>query len=176
VPRPKIFESPFKPHRQVVLPKLGREKRHAVFTRGPRELQGALQTAQHPGPAYPPPPVGFTGSRPEWAILWAHQTLGLREGLDFSYQSAALGGRAAFGGQVVDFQEFRQPLAINVQGTYWHYGQGSDKVMQDQQGRYDLARFGLRLIFIDEDDALQAPVYFLQEALNGIDHSRGARV
>ena len=42
------------------------------------------------------------------------------------------------------------------------------------QGWMVIEGMGLTVIYIDEDDALRNALYYVQEAIRGIDHSRGA--
>jgi hypothetical protein len=78
---------------------------------------------------------------------------------------------------VLDFEEYdlNPRLGVNVQGIHWHYEVGSGTIARDQLQRLQLANRGIQLIWIDEDDALRDPVYYLEQARMYIDHSRGAR-
>lgn len=118
---------------------------------------------------YPPMPLDWLGTLPEWAIYWAHLSLGLKPELDFAYvyklEEAPRG---------VDFFEFDLQMAIEIQGLYWHYGFGAAKQLNDLERKIRLEALGITVIFIDEDHALQDPVYFLREARNGVDHSRAS--
>jgi len=122
---------------------------------------------------YPPMPDWFIGSTPEWAVYQALIKLGM-EGR-FTYQSSMLGGRLAKGGAIVDFLLPSLNLAINVTSLYWHYGT-SPKRASDALQRAALEGRGTRVIFIEAEDALRNPVYFVKEALKMRDHSRHARM
>jgi len=125
-------------------------------------------------PRVPEPPDYWHGSRPEWAIYWALMSLGLKEGIDFTYQSAQMGGRLAKGGSVVDFLFYNPPnLAINVQSVYYHY-RGAVAQVRGQMQRAQLEGYGLRVIYIEEEDALRNPQWYVQQALKFRDHSRMA--
>ena len=127
-------------------------------------------------PEIPEPPEDWQGSKPEWAIFHALISLGKKLGVDFEYQSAFLGGRLAKGGAVVDFLFYNPPnLAINVQSVFYHYREITQKV-RGQMQRAQLEGMGLRVIFIDEADALRAPHWYVREALQFRDHSRMAGV
>lgn len=122
-------------------------------------------------PNLPEVPEDWVGSRPEFYIFWALLSLGKKPDRDFTYQSAQMGGRLERGGAVVDFLFYDPPnLAINVQSTYYHYR----TITQQTRGQMQWAQLeglGLHLIFIDEEDALSNPKYFVQEAMEFRDHS-----
>ena len=124
-------------------------------------------------PSLAEPPDGWEGSKPEWVFYASLVELGYEPGNDFSYQSPLMGGRLDKGGAVIDFL-FKNPpdLAINVQGTYYHYGMGVETATRDVLGRIQLASMGIILIFIDEDSLEDNPIYYVQEALRYRDHSR----
>lgn len=123
-------------------------------------------------PIIPDPPEDWAGSKPEWSIFWGLLSLGLKPDRDFVYQSAQMGGRLAKGGAVVDFLFYNPPnLAINIQSTYYHYV-GVVTQARGQMQRAQLEGYGLRMIYIEEEDALRDPRFYIREALRGIDHSR----
>lgn len=122
--------------------------------------------------AFPEPPETWVGSRPEWAIYHALLSLGKKEGVDFTYQSSQLGGRMEKGGAVIDFLFYDPPnLGVNIQSTYYHYREVSQRVKGAMQ-RAQLEAYGIKMIYIDEEDALKAPRYFVMEAMAGRDHSQ----
>ena len=116
------------------------------------------------------PPADWTGTRPEWAVYWGLENNGLTEGLDFTYQARLPGVGAGYYSQV-DFLMDSYNIGIEVQGKYWHYGQGTQKVATDMFREQLFAGQGIQIIFIDEEDALTDPKYFVSEALKGVDHS-----
>lgn len=103
------------------------------------------------------------------------QRKGWQEGTDFLTQVPL----AAFPdlGAVADFQIVRTlPQMIwRVQGLYWHYGLGAAKREYDALQRNALESLGYRVIDLDEDDVLRRLSFVVEEAIQGIDHSRGAR-
>ena len=118
-------------------------------------------------------PQGWTGSVPEWLTYESLQKAGKIPGQDFTYQSPLLGGRIQKGGVVIDFDFSNPPdIAINVQGVYFHYQFGVETSARDRMARAQLAGEGKQLIFIDEDDLLEDPDYYVLEALRYRDHSR----
>jgi len=123
-------------------------------------------------PRLPDPPANWMGSKPEFYVYHALISLGKKPGVDFVFQSAFMGGRMQKGGDVVDFLFYNPPnLAINIQSTYYHYTSAGLKA-RGQMQRAQLEGMGLKVIFIDEADALRNPRFYAREALSGIDHSR----
>jgi len=120
------------------------------------------------------PPYEWSGSKPEWAIWWALTQIGLKPEKDFIYQSPQAGGRLQLGGAVLDFYLPDRQLAINVQSTYYHYAQTASKI-HDQLTRAMMIGWGIEVIFIDEENALADPVYYVKEALALRDHSKATR-
>jgi hypothetical protein len=119
------------------------------------------------------PPADFPGSYPEYITFVSLLRLGKRPDVDFIYQSRQMGGRIDKGGLVIDFSFIDPPdLAINIQGVYYHYEQGSVNIAKDLIAREQLASQGVTLIFVDDIDLEQNPEYFIREALNYRDHSR----
>jgi len=119
----------------------------------------------------PLPPTTWTGSKPEFAIFWALNQLGYIEGVDFTYQQAIAGGRMDYGGAILDFVFHLLSIAINVQSIRYHYERMETR-QHDEIIRVMVEGFGLKLIYIDEEDALRNPIYYAQEALAGRDWSR----
>lgn len=116
------------------------------------------------------PPDWWPGTRPEWAVQWGLERNGLTDGLDFTYQARLPGVGQGYYSQV-DFLIPDFNIGIEVQGKYWHYGQGSAKIFTDIFRVSAFAGMGIEIIFIDEYDALQDPRYYVAEALQGNDHS-----
>jgi len=114
-----------------------------------------------------PPPADWMGSLPEWNVYWALMKLGMKG--QFTYQSSQLGGRQVRGGAVLDFYFPDLRLAINVQSTYYHYRTTTQRASDEMQ-KAQLEGMGIRVIYIMEDSALSNPLYFVQEALKGIEH------
>ena len=117
-------------------------------------------------------PQGWPGSVPEWVVYEELLRRGLRDGEEFTYQSPLMGGRVERGGLIIDFM-FRDPpgLAINVQGEYYHQESGAAVIVRDKMARAQLASQDVTLIFIDAQDALSNPRFYVGEALRFQDHS-----
>lgn len=148
---------------RISSPKLFGRKGYVATRTGPS--RGVTRPGTQP---YPNPPDSWPGTLPEWAIFWGHTSLGLREGVDFLYLA-----QAPTSGIQVDFQELTVPVGIQVQGEFWHYQFRNRPGYRDQFQRGQLGAEGIDVIWIDEDDALANPAYYVQEALQGRDHSFG---
>lgn len=111
------------------------------------------------------------GTKPEWAVYWALLVLGKKPELDFIYQAIMLGLELSYY-STTDFLLPHDGIAIEVQGEYWHYGVGSEAQYHDILRFEALAKEGMQLIFIDEEDALERPIWIVREALAGRDHSK----
>jgi len=116
------------------------------------------------------PPADFPGTRPEWAVWWALTKLGY----DFDYQSSQMGGRQERGGAILDFYLPEYNLGINIQSLYWHYGR-PEGLRNDRLQREMMESMGIRITYIDEEDAIANPIYFVKEAIKGNDFSRMSR-
>ena len=114
------------------------------------------------------PPTHWAGSLPEWALYWAHLRLGLRDGIEFTYQAPALGGRTQAGGAVIDFMENDVGIAIRVQGLHFHDYAGGDRRSFDILQQLSLEQSGIRVIDLRDDTILQSPIGSLKNARAGI--------
>ncbi len=92
----------------------------------------------------------------------------------YEIQTPLMGGRSTPGGAVGDFYIPSLRILIAVQGTYWHYNAAHNDG-RDLMQRTALESMGIRVIYIDEPDALSNADYFVKEALEGRDHSRITR-
>lgn len=126
-------------------------------------------------PAGEPHPE-WNGTRPEWAVFWALGKLGKKPGDDFVYRPKLTTGWTSSGESEVDFLIPDYNIAIEIQGRFWHYGQGSRKVINDIMRVASFALMGIKIIFIDEPDALSDPIHFTKEALEGNDLSHVNRI
>ena len=116
-------------------------------------------------------PQGF--SLPEWWVYSVLIALGKKPEVDFSFQGRFFGGRQEKGGIIVDFLFYNPPdLAINVQGTYYHYEQGSAVLQNNLTAQAMLAQQGVTLVFIDDEDLARDPFFYVREGLVYRDHSR----
>ena len=117
------------------------------------------------------PPDNWTGTKPEWSIYWAFTKLNYEPNNDFIYQQQVPGlGAGAL--SVVDFFIPEIKLAIEIQGTFWHLGQGTQKEYSDELRRATIAQSGVGLGFIDEQDAIERPIEILKLTILGGEKSR----
>ena len=112
-------------------------------------------------------PVDWLGSLPEFLV---YQEL-IRLGEEFEYQSSKLGGRQERGGMVLDFFIPDRNLGINVASLYWHYGR-PEGILNDRLQREVLLASGIQIVYIDEEDCLRNPRWYVEQALEGRDYSR----
>ena len=119
------------------------------------------------------PPGWWDGSIPEWAIFWAHDHVERETGVyqeDWFFQAPLFGDiwRIGF---VPDFIELPSFVTINI---------NEEEVPQSIERMRALILSGLRQPFthviIDAEDATQNPIYHLEEALQGISHSKFGRL
>ena len=113
-------------------------------------------------------------TRPEWCVYWGLMANGLKPDEDFIFQ-AILPNVSISYYSTVDFLVPDFHIGIEVQGTYWHYNLGAERIQRDADRQALFQKFGIRIIGIDEPDALANPKFYVAEALRGIDHSRLAR-
>ena len=107
------------------------------------------------------------GSQPEYWVYRALVRTGrLEENGDFIYQSKFLGGRLTRGGSVVDFLIKSPRVGINVQSKYFH-SRTSQQRAHDALQRASLEANGLRVEFIQEEEAINSPDEAVREALAG---------
>ena len=135
--------------------------------------RGFTTTARGQSRSIPEVPADFKGSLPEYVVFNQLLRFGLRPNQDFQFQARFAGGKIEKGGLVIDFLFNNPPeLAINVQGVYYHYEQGSVNIANDLLAREILAGEGISLIFLDEDDIMNNPTFYVREALNLKDYSK----
>lgn len=106
---------------------------------------------------------------PEWLCYeWLVKKQNLQEGVDFIYQSNALGGRAVAGGLVVDFEIFPVRLYWRVQTEFFHMQDigviGADRTTKMQ---LEGLRNGWKVVDVFESALLRDKDWVLEEAYNG---------
>jgi hypothetical protein len=138
-------------------------------------FRGAASPGRQQEPAGEPP-EGFPGTRPEWAIYWALEQLGYESGVDFHFEKMISHLTGAMPWSEIDFVLPLYGIGIEIQGEFWHHSVGAAKIEQDVMRMARAESAGLRVVFIDENDALADPIYFAKEALAGNDHSKNPAV
>jgi hypothetical protein len=159
------------------LPGIPREPRgfgRSEVTLIPRGMRG-VESFRVQEPAGEPPPWWLQrypgGTKPEWAVYWALVQLGYQPEVDFFVHAQLPGVGRNFYSQV-DFLLPDLGLGIEVSGLYWHYVLGWERQERDLFRLLYFAERGIRIVFIDEDDAIRDPIYYVREALQGNDHSK----
>ena len=113
-----------------------------------------------------PVPDDWPGSEPEYRINQALLRTGRKAGIDFIYQNKFFGGRISRGGVIIDFVVQSPRVGINVQSEFFHLRTSKQRAA-DRIAREATELSGLRLEFIDENDARDRPDEALAEALAG---------
>lgn len=165
----------------VRLPHVTVPKEPPGWNRTEVAIRTRLPTYAHPFREQRPagdPPRGWllahpNGTVPEWSVYWALTRLGRVEDIDFLYQPRLPGVGMSYY-STVDFLLPAEHLALEISGSYWHYAT-SQRQHRDRERLAWFAREGITVIFIDEDDALYRPIWVVEEALAGRDHSKLAR-
>lgn len=117
-------------------------------------------------PTIPQEWIDRGGSDLEYFIWLALNRIGLREGVDFTYQVSRFGGRNTSGGVIVDFVVFFPFVGIAVQSDFHHLLKSKQRA-KDLIDQQQLELSGMRVEFIGEDDARNRPVEAVREALAG---------
>jgi len=113
-------------------------------------------------------PPDWVGTLPEYLV---YKEL-VKIGIEFEYQANQMGGRLSVGGAVVDFLIPSLNLALQIQGLYWHYQRSSTQKARDAISRASLEGMGLTVIYLDEDDLMRNPNFYVKEALEMRDYSK----
>ena len=111
-------------------------------------------------------PPSFPGTLPEYLV---YQQL-TKKGIEFEYQASEMGGRQERGGAILDFYIPSLNRGLNIQSTYYHYGRPNAR-LADRLQREQLEAMGIQIVYIDEEDIYRNAAYFVEQALQGIDHS-----
>ena len=106
------------------------------------------------------------GSEPEYYVFKALLKTGRKLDIDFSYQSKQFGGRIAKGGAVADFLIQSPPMGINAQSKYFH-ARTTNQRAHDRLQREQYEANGIKIAYIDEDEAFDNADYYVRRALSG---------
>lgn len=132
------------------------------------------RSTKTPQPAGDPPP-DWPGSRDQWAVYWALTGLGYHDGTDFSFK-LRLDPYVAKRYGSIDFLVWKDFVAIQTSSPHWQDQSNPHQELTDAWKRALVAGYGMRLIWVNEEDILGQPIYFTREALAGRDHSTGHNV
>ena len=117
-------------------------------------------------------------SLPEWGcLLGTHATEPQRRARISTSRRHSLAAGDSMAAWLLTSRFTRTASQFSVLGEFWHHRRGSIVRQNDIQNRdrYEQYRRGWRMIFIDEEHALKKPIYYVREALNGIEHSKFTR-
>ena len=103
---------------------------------------------------------------PEKAVYNALKKLGE----NFTFQSQMLGPHGEKGSTIADFVLPQLKLIISVIGFYWH--NRIETKIRDNLQRIALETQGWKVIYIDEDNALENATFYVRAAIRGVDFSR----
>ena len=106
------------------------------------------------------------GSQPEYYVYKALLRTGRRLDIDFTYQSKQFGGRVSRGGSIADFIIVSPPMGINVQSRYYH-ARTTNQRAHDRLQREQYEANGIKIAYIDEDEAFENADYYVRRALSG---------
>ena len=132
----------------------------------PRDRQPNLNVVGAEQPLAPEWWLALGGSEPEYYIYRALLKRGLKEGTDFTYQKEFGGGRLDPGGTIVDFLIEFPRVGISVQSDYWHNRTAGQRA-HDVAIRSMLEGFGIRVEYIDEDEAINDADRAVDDAITG---------
>lgn len=148
------------------------------LTAGPRLSPSRIPAATSGSTSQVPPvPTTWPGSDLEWMVFWAlTKPLSKTQDVDFTYQAARFGGKAVAGGIAIDFLMMDGTgIGMDIEGEYWHYGNATE-ISSALIRRERCSNIHINLIFIDGADVKNSVVYYVKEALAGVDHSKLIRM
>ena len=128
-------------------------------------MEGLPRQAETDPSGVPPMPADFPGTEPEWRVFWWLT----KHRIEFDYQNPLAGGRTMVGGHLTDFVVYGRtpPLAIEVQGEYWHFG-ASGLRATDLLKKITYLNAGYEVVFVRERDIMERLDYTMRRALEGV--------
>lgn len=106
----------------------------------------------------PNAPYAWAGSRAEWSVYWALTEIGLKPNYDFIYQAPQNKESPEHGGAVIDFLFPDSSRVINLWNEY--DGRPHRALVKEMAKKW-----GLTIAYINEEDAIREPLFFVKEAL-----------
>lgn len=148
----------------------------AILGGAPKSVQAAAADPQYMSGPPPQPGTGELSmlTKPEWYVYWALTQLDKVPHVDFEFGSS---DKIQFNAGLSDVTQldFRMidgsKIAMEIQGIFWHYEQGSSKIQADNYRRSVIEQSGWVVVFLDEDRVLDDPLYLVREALKGNEHN-----
>ena len=131
--------------RLVYPPKIG-DKKLVIHRRGPLRM---LVGFEDPLEQRAISDARVAGTLPERIFYKALLDRGMREGVDFSFQSSLQGGRLFLGGMVADFILQTRALIVRIQGRKWHTGFEAER--RDDFQRDILENMGYHVLDVFDD-------------------------
>jgi hypothetical protein len=131
------------------------EPKRAKVERIPVKPRGSVRWGRKEDPLEKAALQGVPGTLPE-RIVWKWL---LDEDYLFETQLAVAGGRMVIGGSVVDFVVYDiagQPVALRVQGDYWHGPKFPDRQARDDEQFWRLHQMGYKVVDLWESDIYEA--------------------
>ena len=105
--------------RKMVYPPKTGDNQLVIHRRGPLRVQVGLEDPREQRAVSE---ARIAGTLPERIFFKALLDRGMREGIDFTFQSSLQGGRLFLGGMVADFILTTRSLIVRIQGRKWHTG------------------------------------------------------
>ena len=146
----KAPQPPFRPlqlrARKMVYPPKTGDRKLIIHRRGPLRMVVGVENPQELRAIS----SGLVaGTLPERIFYKALQQRGMREGIDFTFQSSLQGGRLFLGGMVADFILPQRSLIIRIQGRKWHTGFEQER--RDDSQRDILEGMGYHVLDLYDD-------------------------
>ena len=132
--------------RKLVYPPKTGDRKLVVHRRGPLRMQVGVE---NPLELRAVSPQRVAGTLPERIFYKAMLDRGMREGIDFTFQSSLQGGRLFLGGMVADFIFPQRSLIVRIQGRKWHTGFEQER--RDDIQRDILEGMGYHVLDIYDD-------------------------
>ena len=135
------------------IPGLSRSRR-PVLSRGRDDVASGLAPADIIS-GKPDPPTRWQGSRGDWLCSWALKRLGLQDGQDFAHPTTANGAR-------LDFEIRNPPATGNLLPD--------PAQMPTSIRRPMVESAGIRAVVIGKAELERDPLFYVSEALRGVEH------
>ncbi len=132
--------------RRLVYPPKTGDKNLVIHRRGPLRMLVGFEDPQEKRAMSE---ARVAGTLPERIFYKSLVDRGMREGVDFSFQSSLQGGRLFLGGMVADFILQTRALVVRIQGRKWHTGFAPER--RDDFQRDVLENMGYHVLDVFDD-------------------------